>query len=317
MSLLKVFAHLFHPQRSNNHRPRILHPGAVFSLTIIALGFFGLIRSPFLNLTRFGYVLGYASSITPSQVIERTNAERAKVGLTPLVENSKLAKAALAKGQDMFANQYWAHISPKGKEPWAFMNENGYSYRVAGENLAKDFGDSTNMVAAWMNSPTHRANIVNNRYQEIGIAVVDGILSGHETTLVVQMFGTPQVAPSVEAGGVKTTTPVTGRVPAPATIETSSFVDSSLSVLDPGPSVLAGALIPSGSLTLPPLFSVLQLTKATFLGLIMMIVLTLAYDAFVIGNYRTARLVGKNLAHLIFLTGVMFLLIFFKGGIVG
>ena len=92
----------------------------------------------------------------------------------------------------MFNKQYWAHTAPDGKEPWDFMSEAGYSYQVAGENLARDFSTTSAMVAAWMASPTHRANIMNGRYTEIGIAVINGTLEGVETTLVVQMFGTPR-----------------------------------------------------------------------------------------------------------------------------
>lgn len=321
MSVFGVLKHLFHPQRSNNHRPRVLHPRSYPYLTLIALGFFGLLNSSLVSLDRFGYVLGYASSITPSQVVELTNSERAKAGLPPLVMNSRLSSAALAKGQDMLSDQYWAHIAPDGKEPWSFIKESGYTYKVAGENLARDFYNSNDMVSAWMNSPTHKANIVNNNYKEIGIAVIDGELLGHETTLVVQMFGSQptqvaQVPPGVT--GTATTAPATETIsltkPEPELVQ---FVQAANPSNLSQPAVLSSVLVPSGSLTLPPLFSALQLTKAFFLAMIIMIVMTLVYDAFVIGHYKTSRLVGKNLAHILFFTAVGFLLIFFKGGIVG
>lgn len=340
MSVFAVVRHLFHPQRSNNHRPRVLHPHSYSYLALIALGFFGLLHSSLLKLDRFGYVLGFASSITPSQVIEATNAERAKVGLPALVVNAKLSSAALAKGQDMINDQYWAHIAPDGKEPWSFIRESGYSYKVAGENLARDFYNSSDMMSAWMNSPTHRANIVSGNYKEIGIAVIDGVLLGNETTLVVQMFGsqptqvaqvsptgsqTPAVkesAPKIET--ISLTQPTVASVPVSTNVdqELVQFVEQAKpsAISQPAttqPAVLASVLVPRGSLTLPPLFSALQLTKAFFLAMIIMIVLTLLYDAFVIGHYKTTRLVGKNLAHILFLAAVGFLLIFFKGGIVG
>jgi len=325
MSVFAVLKHLFHPQRSNNHRPRILHSRSYPYLALIALGFFGLLNSSLIKFDKFGYVLGFASSITTSQVVELTNAERAKVGLLPLEMNSKLSSAALAKGQDMLTDQYWAHIAPDGKEPWSFIKESGYTYKVAGENLARDFYSTGDMVAAWMNSPTHKANIVNNNYKEIGIAVIDGTLLGHETTLVVQMFGT-QPTPTQVAQVSPKGTQVVAEVPEAETISLTKpeptpnlvqFIELAQPTTISQPAVLASVLVPSGSLTLPPLFSVLQLTKAFFLAMIIMIVLTLVYDAFVIGHYKTARLVGKNLAHILFFTAVGFLLIFFKGGIVG
>src|SRR5258708_28336998 len=91
----------------------------------------------------------------------------------------------------MFANQFWAHVAPDGTSPWQFFKNAGYQYYSAGENLARDFSNTSDMMAAWMASPTHRANIVNGRFREIGVAVVDGRLLGSDTTLVVQLFGTP------------------------------------------------------------------------------------------------------------------------------
>jgi hypothetical protein len=328
MKIGSVIYHLFHPQRSNNHRPRVLHSKSFSYLSLIALGFFGLLNGAMSSSSNLGYILGYASSITPSQVISLTNAERARSGLAPLTVNSKLTSAALSKGQDMFNDQYWAHIAPDGKEPWSFIGESGYSYRVAGENLARDFSNSTDMMGAWMRSPTHKANIVNTRYQEIGIAVIDGVLGGHETTLVVQMFGTPQqvaaaltpsapkprIIPQVE--GAEDVIEENLQPPVNEE-EFSTFVLEADELSFYEPAVLSSALVPQGEFIIPPLFSALQLTKAFFLAMIIMIVLTLVYDAFIIGHRNTTRMVGKNLAHIIFLVGVSFLLIFFKGGIVG
>lgn len=320
MSVFAVVRHLFHPQRSNNHRPRVLHPRAYPYLALIALGFFGLLHSSVVSLDRFGYVLGFASSITPGQVIEATNVERTRLGLPPLTVSPQLSSAALAKGQDMLNDQYWAHIAPDGKEPWSFIKEAGYTYKVAGENLARDFYNSTDMMTAWMNSPTHKANIINGNYREIGIAVIDGNLLGHETTLVVQMFGAQPVQVGQVISGDQQTTAETITLTRPERTldrQLTQFVTKAQSSSLSQPAVLSSVLVPQGNLTLPPLFSALQLTKAFFLAIIIMIILTLFYDAFVIGHYKTARLVGKNLAHIFFLVAVGFLLIFFKGGIVG
>lgn len=301
MSLLQSLAHLFHPRRSNNHRPRILHPEALVVLCLVIVGYsFGLSlinRIP----GRMSNVLGFASSITPGEVIEKTNQERASLGLPPLTLNRELTSAALAKGQHMFENQYWAHVAPDGTDPWHFIRRAEYTYQVAGENLARDFATTDEMVRAWMASPTHRANIMNPRYQEIGIAVIDGQLQGFDTTLVVQMFGTPrQTDPLLpEAGRV----PVAmGTLPELDALQTNT--------------VLASALVDVGSFRAPPLFTPLQLTKAFFLALIMVIMSTLLYDAFVIGNTATVRLVGKNLAHIMLFGVVAFLIVLFKGGIV-
>ena len=303
-----TIAHLFHPRRSNNHRPRVLHPEAIVYFVIIVIGVYALLHTfRFFPKVRDS-VLGFASNITPEQVIELTNQERQKSGFDSLIYNEQLSQAALAKAQDMFDDQYWAHTAPDGKEPWAFIKEANYTYTVAGENLARDFADSPTMVVAWMNSPTHRANIMNPKYQEIGIAVVDGKLEGFETTLVVQMFGKAKSATAQvnkEAVLAEETVPVTLEETVPIYQAT-----------DKENGVLASALIPIGSLRSHPLFTPLQITKAIFLSIIMLIILTLLYDSLVIGHKKTARLVGKNLAHIILFTCVAFLVVFFKGGMI-
>lgn len=136
-------------------------------------------------------VLGINSNIIVEQVINDTNQERVKVGLSTLHENQMLDSAAYEKAKNMFSENYWAHYSPSGKDPWGFINGAGYKFTYAGENLARNFYNSDEVVKAWMNSPSHRENILGPNYQEIGIAVVDGVLQGQKTTLVVQMFGTP------------------------------------------------------------------------------------------------------------------------------
>lgn len=329
-TLPDIFAHLFHPRRSNNHRPRILHPEALFILMITIGVLFGGFKAFNYFFAAHRGILGYASNISPNQVLAATNAERAKNGLSALVYNDKLSQAAVTKANYMFAKQFWAHTAPDGTEPWFFIRQAGYSYKVAGENLARDFSDTDSMMAAWMASPTHRANIVNTRYNDIGIGVVDGTLEGYETTLVVQMFGSPNDGTAkIPATAVKTVEsqppkPVATVVPTPAPVTATQPVPPAQSATkqatppaSPVGAVLASVLVPLGSIERPPLFTPLQLTKAFFLAVIVMIVSTLAYDGVVIGHRRTSRLVGKNLGHIALFLAVAYLLIFFKGGIIG
>lgn len=135
-------------------------------------------------------VLGVKADISPQEVIRLTNIEREKNGLGPLREDSRLAEAARLKALNMYEENYWAHFSPSGKDPWGFINGAGYQFSYAGENLARNFTTADDTVRAWMASPTHKENILNSKYQDIGIAVVSGVLQGETTTLVVQEFGT-------------------------------------------------------------------------------------------------------------------------------
>ena len=100
-----------------------------------------------------------------------------------------MQKAAEEKAQDMIDNNYFAHISPQGKSPWDWINKNNYNYRYAGENLAIGFANAKEQQQAWMDSPTHKKNILNKNYDETGVAVKQGVIDGHEAIVVVQMFG--------------------------------------------------------------------------------------------------------------------------------
>lgn len=115
----------------------------------------------------------FASAITAGDLNSLTNQQRAGSGLGALIINSQLTNAAYAKAQDMLADQYWAHFAPDGATPWSFIITSGYDYINAGENLARGFGTSSGVVTAWMNSPEHRANLLNSSYREaIGITLL-------------------------------------------------------------------------------------------------------------------------------------------------
>ena len=96
----------------------------------------------------------------------------------------------------MFAKDYWAHNSPTGETPWSFISAAGYHYSAAAKNLAMDFTTSEYVVDGWMNSPEHRTNLLNTTYTDVGIAVMNGILTGEQTTLVVMELAAPAVTPA-------------------------------------------------------------------------------------------------------------------------
>lgn len=305
MNLLEWTRHFFIPHQSNNHKAKILHPSvlslivAVFLVYQFAINFYVFFLPS---------VLGYASNITPEQVVELTNQKRLESGLTPLTINSQLNEAAQRKAGDMFAFNYWAHNSPSGRTPWAFFQEVGYKYLYAGENLARDFMNSSSVVEAWMNSPTHRDNVLNGNYKEIGLAVVNGTLDGVETTLVVQMFGTPASAYVAQQSG---TTPTTVSTPEKtpelgeaSNVEEKKIEEEKQEVKEEEKIVLAPAALAQekeGS-TASPITSPFALTK-TLAVLILGIVLgALILDVILVSQKRIVRLSGKNLAHLIFIT---------------
>jgi len=129
-----------------------------------------------------------------SDVLIDVNQQRAERHIATLTESDVLDKAAQAKLKDMFQKNYWDHTSPTGEKAWTFMNQNGYFYEKAGENLARGFISADNMTKAWMASPTHKENILDKEYKETGIAVGNGIIDGKMATVSVQLFGNPNVS---------------------------------------------------------------------------------------------------------------------------
>ena len=184
---MKILDH-FIPHERNGHKAHLIKPHFLFfySLLLLAVAY----SFSFITFARPG-ILGVASDISASDIIKYTNQDRGQNGAGLLVESSALDQATIAKANDMFAQNYWAHISPTGKTPWEFIRSANYSYSAAGENLARDFDKSSQVVEAWMNSPSHKENLLSDKFTEIGVGVVNGTLEGKETTLVVQMFGRP------------------------------------------------------------------------------------------------------------------------------
>jgi hypothetical protein len=195
------------PDRST--RARLLKNSALLAYVLVLIGFQ-------LSVYRLSpRILGFATDIILADLYSTVNERRVEAGVGSLEIDSRLEAAAAAKAQDMFTKNYWAHYAPDGSTtPWQFIIGSGYVYKFAGENLAKDFDTSVSVVEAWIASPSHCSNLLNDSYQDIGMAVVNGTLLGKETTLVVQMFGTPQAVaaeptpstPSSPSGGVAGTT---------------------------------------------------------------------------------------------------------------
>ena len=181
----------FIPHEGNDHKPHILREGAT---TFMLAGILCL-EAAFLVGALFLYPrLDFLAAILPSVLVEETNLSRQTENLAPLKTNSLLELAAEAKANDMAQKSYFSHITPDGRTPWSFLQDVKYSFVAAGENLAVNFFDSKDVAQAWMDSPGHRANIMNKNFKEIGIATAHGFYQGRDAIFVVQFFGTPAKA---------------------------------------------------------------------------------------------------------------------------
>lgn len=291
--LKKLWTHYFIPQERNNYRASILKPNFLLLLLVAYLLNQSAIKT--LTIAKPG-VLGYSSEITAQKVFDQTNIQRQKDGLSPLIYNETLSKSAKAKAQDMFANDYWSHNSPQGKTPWTFFDNVGYKYSVAGENLAKDFYDTDSLMKAWMASPTHKANIVHTRYQEIGIAVINGTIGGVKTTLVVQHFGTPLVASVAPKN--------TNLKPSSDVVEPSTEVINL-------PDLETSNIL---SKTNQPLINPLTLSKIFGSVIFIILAVVLFIDGFVTVKKDVHRFTGSNIGHIGFLVLIFLLMLYNQQG---
>lgn len=278
----------FVPHSHNNYRAKLLSPIliAVTILTFVATQI-GLSFLPSFTPV----VLGYVANISPEEVVELTNKEREAAGLPALNTDPQLTEAALNKAGYMFAKDYWAHTAPDGTEPWKFVLDSGYKYRFAGENLARDFATPEAAVSAWLDSPTHKENLLSPKYQDIGIAVVKGELNGVQTTLVVQMFGTKMSAVAALNDSEKNSQP------------TASAAELSQNVQIAGLAEEAKAMV-----------SPFSINKNLAILLISVFMLIVSIDMIIVNRQQVARSSSKSFAHFFFFGMIMVAIIISKAG---
>lgn len=289
--------HLLIPHHTNNFRARLLHAELFFLYACALLFINALVRiSPRIDPN----ILGFATDIRVERLLEATNQKRTESGHVPLRLSRELSLAAAEKAKHMFTNDYWAHYAPDGTSPWDFITRYGYVYTIAGENLAKNFSNSEGVVEAWMNSPTHRENILKDQYEDIGFAVVDGVLNGEETTLVVQMFGkSPGYFPN-QASAVAKASPLSSKAseqyknPAPtpaAAVAGTGNVEKPPLLTQEAQTVMKNPLIDIG-----------QISKQISLGLMLVLIALVAIDSLYMKRYKIVRASGRALAHIAFLS---------------
>lgn len=201
----RIFFNFIIPGSHNNHRPYLIRRS---SLLVIATLLLGLQVSYNYLVAQQRQILGYATNVSAQAVAESVNEARQAAGKATLSTDTQLNQAASLKANDMLTKNYWSHNAPDGTQPWHWFELSGYTYQSAGENLAKDFMTSGGLVQAWMDSQSHRENMLNGKFENIGVAVVNGSLENKETTLVVALFGTKKSVLGVEAdsGAVSTAT---------------------------------------------------------------------------------------------------------------
>lgn len=200
MKFKKRLAQYFFPARENAYRPHLLSKRWLLAFLGVALVAEGLLIAAL--LTRQSGA-DFLAAIIKSDIVALTNDRREEVGASELSIDELLELSAQRKAEDMALKSYFAHVGPDGRQPWSWIADAGYAYRYAGENLAVRFVDSSDVIEAWMASPTHRANIIKPVYTHIGVGTAEGLYKGERATFVVQHFAAPM--PGVAAAAANPT----------------------------------------------------------------------------------------------------------------
>jgi uncharacterized protein YkwD len=290
----KILSHWFIPHQSNNHRAKLLHHSSILGIILLlfVLQFaFSYIR------TDYPAVLGSSIDLSTEQLVKLTNQEREKQHLQQLRLNDTLSKAAALKAEYMFAHNFWAHNGPDGTTPWYFFKQVGYNYTYAGENLARGFTNSSEVMTAWMNSPTHKENILSPNYDEIGFAVKKGKLLGEDTTLIVEMFGSTSEMPLAEKSEEQVKLPE-HRV-LPAADEKNTQLGYNYDIIKTT-SLLSSRMVTS---------------HIAFL-IIGIFILGLFIDMIVVYRKKIIRVVGHNMDHIFFFAAILLVVIFSTTGVI-
>ena len=191
------------PHGENDHKPHLFREHGVIATLMVVVMLFVISNVATEVVKRSDLI----AAIYPAVLVDLTNESRLANNASALRFNPLLQQSAQLKSNDMAEKSYFAHVSPDGKSPWYWFGQVGYDFVYAGENLAVDFSQSADVERAWMNSPTHRANILNQNFTEIGIAAAQGTYKGRSTVFVTQAFGSPAAPTVLAEANVVATTP--------------------------------------------------------------------------------------------------------------
>ncbi len=201
--------HLKPPTRhSSAHALKIYWPYIPLLVLLFGCLYLNIIQPLQHNKTA---TLAYSTEMSRSNLLTATNTERNAVGASSLTINDKLNASAQAKANDMVSRDYWAHNTPEGQEPWIFIDAQGYMYTKAGENLAYGFSSSNSTITGWMNSPSHKANLLDTSFQEVGFGFAnsENFVGTGQETIVVAHYAKPVVSAPVPAPAPTPATTIT------------------------------------------------------------------------------------------------------------
>ncbi len=180
-----IFKDFFIPTKENGYKPKILHTKTLIATGLILAGLKFILASYLFFIYPYQ---GRMDEFFNDQLLSLINRDRISQDISTVQFNEELNFSAMNKAKDLIQNNYFAHVSPDGKKPWDWINRDNYKYLLVGENLAMNFTTPESVHKALMLSPSHKKNILNKEYKDIGLAVLNGIIDGKDTSVLVELF---------------------------------------------------------------------------------------------------------------------------------
>lgn len=272
------FTSFFIASEENGYRPPVLSYRAFLAYALILI---------LLRLV-LGILPAQSAAVESAALMNLINQERQRRNFGALLEHPNLLSAASTKAQDMIDRDYFAHVDPDGNYVWPAIIKAGYfPYKILGENLAIDFATAEGMVKAWIDSPTHRANLLHPEFIHQGLAALYGDYQGRYTNLTASLFGAPPTAAKSQTAAKKPRKRITRVVQSTSTTTTDAAPQASESPELTAPE--AGAVFPQAYF----------LARILFTGFGGLLLLILAIDAVIILRHEESVGRSRSSYHLV------------------
>ncbi len=187
----RAFKKYFIPHAENNYHPHILHAKRAVAYSLFFVGIKAFIVGAVLLVPLPVFVAPDVLAVEQNRLVHLINDLRATKDRPALQTQNTLNRSAELKADDMATQQYFSHTGPDNHGLTYFLKQAGYTYHIAGENLAMGFFNADEVLAAWIKSPTHYKNLVDSDYMQLGTSMVSGLYTDIPTAYAVAHFGSP------------------------------------------------------------------------------------------------------------------------------
>jgi|GEM_PF-678587 len=184
----------FIPHAGNNHHPHLLHTKRAVGYSVFFVGLKAAAVLMASSLPLQAFMMPDVLEQQRQEILALVQAVREQAGGADFALAERLQNSAQAKSADMARNEYFSHTGSDGRGLRYWLEQAGYNFRFAGENLAVGFADAQSVVNAWVKSPLHYQNIIDSDFSETGLGLESGEYAGKESVFITQHFGSPLVA---------------------------------------------------------------------------------------------------------------------------